>query len=140
MTWKSEKERLRFLAYQRQRKASFKAKGICPNCQKREAAPERTCCVQCLEDKKLSAKFGTAIPFRQLYAELFERQRGLCGICQAPMARPIMDHCHKTKEIRGLLCSNCNIGIGQFRDDPELLQKAIKYVRENVGIGLKIRD
>ena len=139
-SWDSPEKRERFLAYQRKRRAEIKAKGICPSCTKNPSAPGRACCVQCLEDKKLNLKFGKAEPFRQLYAELFERQKGLCGICKGPMSRPIMDHCHKTKEVRGLLCSNCNIGLGQFKDDPNLLLRAMTYVRDNAGIGIKMRD
>ncbi|MES2225529.1 MAG: endonuclease VII domain-containing protein [Patescibacteria group bacterium] len=137
--WKSEEQRQHFLAYQRRRKAAFKEKGICPSCTKNPSAEGRVCCIQCLEDKKLNQKFGTAGPHRQLYADLFERQRGLCGICQNPMKRPVLDHCHKTMVVRGLLCSNCNIGLGQFKDKPELLSKAIKYVSENAGIGVSLK-
>lgn len=141
MRWKSEEERRQYFSdYQKKRKASFKAKGICPNCTKNPAAPGRTCCVQCLEDKKLCLKFGASGPFRQVYADMFERQGGLCGICREPMKRPVLDHCHKTMEARGLLCSNCNIGLGQFKDDPKLLERAIVYVRDNAGIGIKVKS
>jgi hypothetical protein len=40
------------------------------------------------------------------------------------------DHCHKTDRQRGLLCSNCNMGLGLFRDDPGLLASAIEYLRK----------
>tara|TARA_B100001778_G_C18340888_1_gene517445 strand:- start:43 stop:579 length:537 start_codon:yes stop_codon:yes gene_type:complete len=39
-----------------------------------------------------------------------------------------VDHNHKTKKVRGLLCSQCNTGLGQFEDNPELLRKAIEYL------------
>ena len=131
--WPPEKKK-RFSEYQKKRKGAFKAKGICPNCEKNKAAPGRTCCVQCLEDKKLVGKFGTAAPYRQLYADLFEKQRGLCGICSTPMRRPILDHCHQSMIVRGLLCSNCNVGLGQFKDDVKLLSLAIRYLNENGGV------
>ncbi len=40
-----------------------------------------------------------------------------------------IDHNHKTKKVRGLLCSNCNTGLGQFEDNQEWLQKAIEYLK-----------
>ncbi len=42
-----------------------------------------------------------------------------------------IDHCHKTGRVRGVLCQNCNHGIGNFRDDPGLLQKAIDYLKKS---------
>ena len=40
-----------------------------------------------------------------------------------------VDHCHDTGKIRGLLCGNCNSGIGNLRDDINLLQRAIEYLQ-----------
>ncbi len=126
-------------AYQKKRKARCKEMGICPSCEKRPPAENRTCCVQCLEDKKLAARFGTAGPYRQLYAELYERQGGRCGVCLKSMSRPLLDHNHETMEVRGLLCSNCNVGLGQFKDNADLLMKAHKYITENAGIGIMVK-
>jgi hypothetical protein len=42
-----------------------------------------------------------------------------------------IDHCHKTGKIRGLLCKNCNQGLGQFKDNIDLLLSAAKYLYEN---------
>lgn len=70
----------------------------------------------------------------------FERmktaQSGLCAICQQPPSRIrldrigelAVDHDHKTGKVRGLLCHYCNSGLGQFRDSPELLTRAIAYL------------
>lgn len=57
----------------------------------------------------------------------FETQNGLCLICKKdpPVA---VDHCHNTKEVRGLLCHFCNVGLGFFKDDIRLLQNAIEYL------------
>ncbi len=52
---------------------------------------------------------------------------GLCAICRERPAEHI-DHDHATGAVRGLLCFNCNGGLGQFRDDTELLDLAIDYL------------
>lgn len=117
----------------------LKEQGICVNCEKRRAAKDRTCCIQCLEDKKLATKFGTAGPYRQVYAEMFEIQQGLCGICTEPLLKPSLDHCHKTMIVRGLLCPNCNVALGKFKDDPIILRKAIKYLERNAGTGISFK-
>jgi hypothetical protein len=67
------------------------------------------------------------------YNQLFVNQNGLCAICKAPVVigkKLVVDHCHKTGKIRGLLCYNCNNGIGNFRDNVNILSSAIKYLTE----------
>lgn len=72
------------------------------------------------------------------YLGLLEAQGGVCAICGNPETKihkgaPILlsvDHNHETGEIRGLLCSACNMGLGSFRDDRDLLQKAADYLHE----------
>lgn len=57
-------------------------------------------------------------------------QAGQCAICKCPVTVTTgrVDHDHKTKEIRGILCSPCNTGLGLFKDDPNLLSNAIGYL------------
>jgi hypothetical protein len=52
-----------------------------------------------------------------------------CVICGSgePL---VVDHDHKTKKVRGMLCNHCNRGLGHFRDDPELLVFASIYLKE----------
>lgn len=73
-------------------------------------------------------------------AELRKINEGNCHICNNPETNIdkrtnkkyslSIDHCHKTGNVRGILCGSCNNGLGHFKDDPELLMKAIKYVKE----------
>lgn len=70
--------------------------------------------------------------------ELIKERNGLCDICKAPfLKKPHVDHNHKCcptdytcgKCFRGLLCSSCNIGIGHFKDNPEVLFAASQYLK-----------
>lgn len=69
---------------------------------------------------------------RDEYEKILKRQRGVCRICRGvnSSGRSLsVDHCHKTKRIRGILCSNCNTAIGMFRDDPKILLRAVEYLK-----------
>ncbi len=44
-----------------------------------------------------------------------------------------LDHDHKTGKFRGMLCRNCNVALGKFKDSPAILEKAIEYLKENNG-------
>ena len=75
---------------------------------------------------------------RREYDSLFSLQKGVCAICGKRETRKTYgkvcklsaDHNHKTGKARGLLCGGCNIGLGGFKDNPEYLQNAIKYLKE----------
>ena len=63
---------------------------------------------------------------------LLEQQGGGCAICRKlfeRLASMHLDHDHRTGRIRGILCLNCNQGVGKFFDDPELLERAAAYLR-----------
>lgn len=66
------------------------------------------------------------------YDELLKKQNGVCAICSGRDEKKelAVDHDHTTGKIRGLLCSNCNPGIGFMKDSIELLEKAIAYLKE----------
>ena len=59
----------------------------------------------------------------------------ICGLKKHSHNRRLhIDHCHDTGKVRGVLCNGCNTGIGGFRDDPEIMRKAIAYLAVH-GIG-----
>lgn len=56
----------------------------------------------------------------------------LCSLGKENKKRTLyIDHCHKTNKIRGLLCRDCNSGLGYLKDNPYILFNAIKYLEEN---------
>ena len=67
------------------------------------------------------------------YNEIYKNQNGCCAICKKHQAELIkvlhVDHDHKNQKIRGLLCYKCNVGLGSYNDDVELLLKAIEYLK-----------
>ena len=63
--------------------------------------------------------------------QLLSKQSNKCAICGNTFVirkNTHIDHCHTTGKVRGILCEGCNIGLGVFKDDTSLLQKAINYL------------
>jgi hypothetical protein len=75
---------------------------------------------------RLKSKFGISI---EEYEGLLAQQEGRCAICAIDKGTTLhVDHDHVTGAIRGLLCGQCNTGLGLFKDNVVLLRKAIKYL------------
>lgn len=73
------------------------------------------------------------------YERLLAEQDGLCAICFGPPddnRKLSIDHCHETGKVRGLLCTRCNMGLGYFRDAPNVLESAIGYLARFEGLNL----
>jgi hypothetical protein len=68
----------------------------------------------------------------EIYLKMLEEQNGCCKICgiseKETGKRLHVDHNHKTGKVRGLLCTRCNTGIGKFKEDPDIIRRAIEYV------------
>lgn len=73
------------------------------------------------------------------YDLIFKKQNGCCAICGVDYTNSSrnldVDHCHETKIVRGLLCNNCNRGIGHLQDDPIIINKALDYLCDISGKG-----
>ena len=61
---------------------------------------------------------------------LYVIQDGLCALCDERLefSKSVLDHNHVTGYIRGLLCSSCNTGLGMFKDNKNIIIKALKYI------------
>lgn len=85
---------------------------------------------------KLKQQYGIGI-FE--YRVMYESQNGKCAVCgdeREPNGKNglVVDHCHSEGHVRKLLCPLCNKGLGNFRDDISLLQKAIDYLVGHRGV------
>ncbi len=65
------------------------------------------------------------------YLEMLFLQLGVCKICKKPEPSAgglRIDHDHETGKVRGLLCNDCNVGLGRFHDSTEALLSAVRYL------------
>lgn len=88
-------------------------------------------------DTILRKKYGIGL---HQYQSILEAQQGACGICGKKNWRNLaIDHNHQTGDVRGLLCSTCNTGLGQFQDSVDLLEKAIEYLKRQFTVPSDVR-
>lgn len=80
----------------------------------------------------IKKRYGLTI---ERYHQILRRQRGVCPICEElprvfrnGRAAFVVDHCHEAKVVRGLLCNQCNVMLGNARDNPETLRRGAAYL------------
>lgn len=83
----------------------------------------------------LTRRYGITPEF---YEQMASSQQGKCAICGRDNDKNSrwgtkerflqVDHCHESKKVRGLLCYYCNVGLGMFRNNPDLLIAAARYL------------
>jgi len=120
-------------------------KATCNRCREEKTAEEfpglafgtylcRICLREGQEDRQLRRQGCSTEQFRTL----LESQEGKCAICGAieghrsrygKVCRFAVDHDHQTGQVRGLLCNNCNRGLGRFKDSIENLEAAVRYLK-----------
>ena len=84
-------------------------------------------CVACRKVRAAKARLEKYGLNEATFDELLERAEGRCEICQSDDPLHI-DHDHHSGDVRGLLCNNCNNGLGRFSDDPARLRAALRYL------------
>jgi hypothetical protein len=66
------------------------------------------------------------------YQRMYDEQNGLCAICGEPSIKNFhIDHDHKNKNVRGLLCPACNKALGFVKEDISILEKMMRYINGN---------
>lgn len=76
----------------------------------------------------LKSKYGISLEY---YDSIKKFQKNRCAICKQPesvIGKLVVDHNHKTGQVRGLLCSRCNLGIGFFKESVKRLIRAVIYL------------
>ena len=79
-------------------------------------------------DKHLRNKYGITLADKR---RMIQQQGGKCAICPVKLedlSKSHVDHCHETGEIRGVLCHNCNRGIGYLKHDTQIILSASQYL------------
>jgi hypothetical protein len=64
------------------------------------------------------------------YDQMVKDQQGRCALCEREVSDLDIDHCHQTQRVRKLLCRSCNTGLGMFKDNIDLMEKAIAYIKQ----------
>lgn len=85
--------------------------------------------------KKMNGMYNKDIVRRtKIREELIVEQDGYCVICDEEFGfgkEPHLDHCHETNQIREVLCEQCNIGLGYFKDNTLYFEKAWEYIKKH---------
>ena len=80
--------------------------------------------------ERYQRKYGITIGDYEALLSDQDNKCAICGITQKETGKRLfVDHDHDTGNVRGLLCSHCNTGLGMFRDSPEILIEAISYLQ-----------
>jgi len=110
----------------------------CKECMKENSSKWAVANKEKTETKRLKRQYGIT---REDFNKMLKEQGGTCRICKKAgqhfrNGRPLplnVDHNHETGKVRGLLCINCNSGLGKFGDSVDSLKEAIKYLDETDG-------
>lgn len=85
-------------------------------------------CRECLLDYRLKRTYGIGIEWKRYH---LRQQGGVCRICKCALSvlSARVDHCHKTGDVRGLLCDKCNIAVGFVFDNARIAENLVDYLR-----------
>ena len=83
-----------------------------------------------IADRKnqLKRKYGLTL---EKVDKMYQEQKGCCAICGNHYDKLVVDHNHDTGKVRDLLCNICNLGLGKFKDNKNILLLAVKYLEKH---------
>jgi hypothetical protein len=120
-----------FIEYYKDSKIKNGHYGECKACIKKRSTQWKLNNPEQVRESQLKNLYGITA---QEYNTLIEDQSGRCAICSKDFQsskHTHLDHCHLTGKIRGILCSNCNRGIGLLKDSVQILENAVQYLNQH---------
>jgi uncharacterized C2H2 Zn-finger protein len=105
--------------------------GYCRECSLKEKSSKYSSIKDRARWRIIKTKYNLS---QEDFDRMFEGCGGRCMICKKSFSSerrsttPHIDHDHETGEVRGLLCGPCNSGLGYFKDSPESLREAVRYL------------
>lgn len=79
---------------------------------------------------KMKYKYGLT---REDWEKIRDEQGGQCALCRREPEELVVDHCHETNVVRGLLCRGCNVALGKLGDNLESIKRVIEYLERSRG-------
>ena len=100
----------------------------------------RSCAKKHVRKYNLPSKYGITL---EKYDSLLAEQLSKCAICEKQLVdgsdnydkRPVIDHNHKTGEVRGILCKSCNRALGLLGDNPDTMFRGFTYLQDKGHYG-----
>ena len=100
---------------------------------------DKTCAAEAQAERYYQRNYGIGL---EDWRRLHQEQEGLCAICRGEgftmgrdhVSKLMVDHCHSTGDVRGLLCHNCNRALGLLQEEPENIKRALEYLERATTI------
>jgi len=118
---------------------------MCNRCQQSKAEDEfpalahgKYWCRDCLNKANHAQQMRRLRCSPEEFQALLQAQDGKCAICgtseghrssRGVVCRLAVDHDHRIDRVRGLLCNNCNRGLGRFKESIKNLESAVRYLK-----------
>lgn len=122
------KQTLPHTAYQKNKKDKYGLQNYCKEC--RNAENRAIYSPYYNRNKHLQKKYGITL---EDYESILNKQGGVCALCgEGPEGSRyevlVVDHCHSTGRVRGLLCQQCNLALGKLGDTTEAIERVLRYL------------